>query len=45
MIFIAAVNRLRQRAGMAKARPEPNMLRWLELVALATVCDVVPLKG
>ncbi len=21
------------------------MLQWLELVALATVCDVVPLKG
>ena len=45
MILIAAVNRLlRQRAG-TEARPEPNMLQWLELVALATVCDVVPLIG
>jgi len=46
LIFIAAVNRqLRQRGWYGEARPEPNMLQWLELVALATVCDVVPLKG
>ncbi len=46
MIFIAAVNRiLRQRGHYGDQRPEPNMLQWLELVALATVCDVVPLKG
>jgi single-stranded-DNA-specific exonuclease len=46
MIFVAAVNRqLRQRGWYGPSRPEPNMLQWLELVALATVCDVVPLKG
>jgi single-stranded-DNA-specific exonuclease len=46
MIFIAAVNRLlRQRGHYAAERPEPNMLQWLELVSLATICDVVPLKG
>jgi single-stranded-DNA-specific exonuclease len=46
MIFIAAVNRLlRQQGWYGASRPEPNMLQWLELVALATVCDVVPLKG
>ena len=46
MIFIAAVNRrLRQLGWYGEARPEPNMLQWLELVALATVCDVVPLEG
>ncbi|MFN4142966.1 single-stranded-DNA-specific exonuclease RecJ [Aestuariivirga sp.] len=46
MIFIAAVNRmLRQKGWYGPARPEPNMLQWLELVSLATVCDVVPLKG
>jgi len=46
MILIAAVNRrLRQRGFYSEAGPEPNMLQWLELVALATVCDVVPLKG
>ena len=46
MIFIAAVNKaLRLRGWYGAARPEPNMLQWLELVSLATVCDVVPLKG
>jgi single-stranded-DNA-specific exonuclease len=46
MIFIAAVNKaLRQLGHYGEAQPEPNMLQWLELVALATVCDVVPLKG
>ncbi|WP_342634758.1 single-stranded-DNA-specific exonuclease RecJ [Aestuariivirga litoralis] len=46
MIFIATVNKLlRLKGWYGEARPEPNMLRWLELVSLATVCDVVPLKG
>ena len=46
MILIAAINKLlRARGWYGEARPEPNMLQWLELVALATVCDVVPLKG
>ena len=46
MIFIAAVNRLlRQKGWYNEARPEPNMLQWLELASLGTVCDVVPLKG
>jgi single-stranded-DNA-specific exonuclease len=46
MIFIAAVNKaLRSKGWYGPARPEPNMLQWLELVSLATVCDVVPLKG
>ncbi len=46
MIFIAAVNKaLRGRGWYGADRLEPNMLQWLELVSLATVCDVVPLKG
>jgi single-stranded-DNA-specific exonuclease len=46
MILIAATNKaLRDMHHYADTRPEPNMLQWLELVALATVCDVVPLKG
>lgn len=46
MILVAAVNReLRRRGAYTVARSEPNMLQWLELVALATVCDVVPLRG
>jgi single-stranded-DNA-specific exonuclease len=46
MILIAATNKvLRSRSYYNASTPEPNMLQWLEFVALATVCDVVPLKG
>jgi single-stranded-DNA-specific exonuclease len=46
MILVATINKLLRAAGhYSEPRPEPNMLQWLELVALATVCDVVPLKG
>jgi single-stranded-DNA-specific exonuclease len=46
MILVAAINKLLRAAGhYSERRPEPNMLQWLELVALATVCDVVSLKG
>ena len=42
---LVAVNReLRRRQHFAKA-PEPQLLRWLDLVALGTVCDVVGLTG
>ncbi|HLA02427.1 MAG TPA: DHH family phosphoesterase, partial [Aestuariivirga sp.] len=45
MILVATVNKLlRAKSWYSETRPEPNMLQWLELVALATVCDVVPLK-
>ncbi|NMD07850.1 MAG: single-stranded-DNA-specific exonuclease RecJ, partial [Phyllobacteriaceae bacterium] len=46
MILVAATNRLlREQGHYANGRAEPNMLQWLELVALATVCDVVPMRG
>ena len=46
LLLAAATNRaLRARQFFNAQREEPNLLRWLELVALATVCDVVPLKG
>ncbi len=46
MILVATINKqLRARGHYGPDCPEPNMLQWLELVALATVCDVVPLKG
>lgn len=46
MILIAAINKaLRTRGHYSERLPEPNMLQWLELAALATVCDVVPLTG
>nr|WP_305123371.1 single-stranded-DNA-specific exonuclease RecJ [Roseomonas sp. GC11] len=45
--FMAAVATLRalRRAGFFEGRAEPNLLGLLDLVALATVCDVMPLTG
>ena len=31
--------------GAARRRAEPDLIRWLDLVALGTVCDMVPLTG
>jgi single-stranded-DNA-specific exonuclease len=45
-VTVVAVNRvLRQRGFWNEARPEPDLLSMLDLVALGTVADVVPLKG
>ena len=45
--FLAAVALVRvlRRAGWFASRPEPDLLGLLDLVALATVCDVMPLTG
>jgi single-stranded-DNA-specific exonuclease len=45
-VTVVAVNRvLRTRGYWTEARPEPDLLGWLDIVALGTVADVVPLKG
>ncbi|GIL38603.1 single-stranded-DNA-specific exonuclease RecJ [Roseiterribacter gracilis] len=44
-VTIVAVNRVLRGANWYAARPEPNLMQWLDLVALGTVCDVVPLTG
>jgi single-stranded-DNA-specific exonuclease len=45
-LLVVAVNRaLRQAGWYAGGRAEPDLLSWLDLVALGTVCDVVPLAG
>ena len=41
---VATLRALRRR-GFFAARPEPDLLALLDLVALATVCDVMPLTG
>ncbi|MFG1400780.1 single-stranded-DNA-specific exonuclease RecJ [Xanthobacter sediminis] len=48
LTFITAVGlvrALRQKGHFGTARPAPDLLEALDLVALATVADVVPLKG
>jgi single-stranded-DNA-specific exonuclease len=45
-LLAVAVNRaLRRAEWYSNQRPEPDLLDWLDLVALGTVCDVVPLVG
>ena len=45
--FMAAIATLRMLRGQNffAARPEPDLLTLLDLVALATICDVMPLTG
>src|SRR6516162_7052400 len=45
-LLVVAVNRALRRVGWyVGARTEPDLMGWLDLVALGTVCDVVPLVG
>ena len=44
-LLIVAVNRGLRDAGWYKDRREPDLMALLDLVALGTVCDVVPLTG
>jgi len=45
MLLVAASRELRRRGHYGPERPAPDLLGLLDLVALATVCDVVPLAG
>jgi single-stranded-DNA-specific exonuclease len=44
-LLVVAVNRVLKEAGWFGGRPVPDPLQWLDVVALGTVCDVVPLQG
>ncbi|MEH6525194.1 MAG: single-stranded-DNA-specific exonuclease RecJ [Sneathiella sp.] len=45
-LLVVAINRVLRKADWyTNERPEPDPRYWLDLVALGTVCDVVPLKG
>ncbi len=44
-LFLVALNRELRKRGVVGADKLPNLMDLLDLVALGTVCDVVPLKG
>jgi single-stranded-DNA-specific exonuclease len=45
LLLVATSRELRRRGHYGKGCPSPDLLQLLDLVALATVCDVVPLAG
>ena len=44
-LLVVALNRCLRGRNHYAEKAEPNLLQWLDLVALGTVCDVVPLTG
>ncbi|HTH98487.1 MAG TPA: single-stranded-DNA-specific exonuclease RecJ [Stellaceae bacterium] len=44
-LLVVAINRVLRARGYYGQVPEPSLMQWLDLVALGTVCDVVPLTG
>ncbi|MEL7042373.1 MAG: single-stranded-DNA-specific exonuclease RecJ [Pseudomonadota bacterium] len=44
-VFVAALNKLARERGVAPAQGLPDILNWLDLCALGTLCDMSPLQG
>ena len=44
LLLVALTRRLRK-VGWFSKKPEPDLLQWLDLVAIGTICDVVELRG
>lgn len=44
-LLVIAVNRVLRAGGWYAARPAPDLMGLLDIVGLATVCDVMPLTG
>lgn len=44
-LLAVAISRALRTDGFFKNRPEPDIMQLLDLVALGTVCDVMPLTG
>ena len=45
MLLVATKRALKQQGFYETGMKEPDLMAFLDLVALATICDVVPLKG
>ena len=45
LLLVATLRVLRTHGYYSDGRKEPDLLKWLDIVALATVCDVVSLTG
>ncbi len=44
-VFVAALNKLARERGIAPPNGLPDILNWLDLCALGTLCDMSPLRG
>lgn len=44
-VLIAALNRLARQRGVAPPGGLPDPMKWLDLAALGTLCDMAPLRG
>lgn len=44
-LLVVEVNRRLREQGFFRSRAEPDLRQWLDLVALGTACDMVPLTG
>ncbi len=44
-LFVVALNKKMREIGFYSTQKEPNLLNLLDLTALGTVCDVMPLTG
>ena len=44
-LTLVALNRALREAGYFAGKTEPDLRQWLDIVALGTICDVVPLVG
>ncbi len=44
-LFVVALNRALRDAGWFSGKTEPDLFAYIDLVGLATICDVVPLVG
>lgn len=44
-VFVAALNKIARDRGIAPKGGLPDILNWLDLCALGTLCDMSPLRG